>query len=165
MQQFFCNNLDAIYDGFDNGTGVTKRDLSKLELEGFISTTIVQTLGASKANHLSKTTDFFAFGVNSLQAIRIRSICQKELDLNGKTLGQNSKSFSLHRILFPWLILFVFRTVVYENPSIEKYVAILMRLSFISKGALHTADWPGTFGHCDMGRTLPKQTSISMPQC
>jgi hypothetical protein len=88
---------DAIYDRFENGgTGTAKLDLSKSELEGFISKAIVQTLGVSKTKQLGKTTDLFAFGVDSLQATRIRNICQKELELNGKTLGQNGKPFYLY---------------------------------------------------------------------
>lgn len=80
---------DDIYNRFENGSGVTKLDLSRPELEDFIFNAITQTLGASKAAKLTKASDLFAFGVDSLQATRIRNICQKELELNGSTLGQN----------------------------------------------------------------------------
>jgi hypothetical protein len=123
--------------------------LSKIELEDFILKAIVQTLGASKAAYLSKTTDLFAFGVDSLQATRIRNICQKELELNGKTLGQNSKPFSLYLIPLT-LLISVFQTVVYENPSTEKYVTDLMRLPFYMNASsayrLATYIWSVRYG-------------------
>lgn len=83
---------DAIYE---DGTSVKKLDLSKFELEEFILKTTIKTLGQSKSTHLNKTTDLFAFGVDSLQAIKIRNICQKNLELNGKILGQNGKQLHL----------------------------------------------------------------------
>ncbi|GBE77228.1 putative three-domain protein [Sparassis crispa] len=101
----FKDIIDSVYDRFENGTGSTKLDLSKAELQEFIYKAIVQTFGASKATKLTKSTDLFAFGVDSLQATRIRNICQKELELNGHTLVQN---------------------VVYENPSIEKLSDYIM---------------------------------------
>lgn len=85
------SDLDEIYDRFENGNGAAKLILSKPELEKFIFDAIVQTLGATRSAALNNTTDLFAFGVDSLQATRIRNICQKELDLGGHTLGQNSK--------------------------------------------------------------------------
>jgi hypothetical protein len=127
-------NPDAIYDSFETGISATKLDLSKSELEGFILKAIAKTLGASKSIDLNKTTDLFAFGVDSLQATRIRNICQKEQELDGKTLGRNSRLFCL-RLIPLALILFVFQIVVYENPSIEKYVAILMTLFRINKSS------------------------------
>lgn len=103
----FKDIINSVYDRFENGSGVTKQDLSKPELEDFILNAITQTLGASKATKLTKTSDLFAFGVDSLQSTRIRNICQKELELNGRTLGQN---------------------VVYENPSVEKLAAYILAL-------------------------------------
>ncbi|KAI0726890.1 L-aminoadipate-semialdehyde dehydrogenase [Fomitopsis betulina] len=95
----FKSIIDDIYDRFENGSDTNKLDLPQSELEDFILNAITQTLGSTKAAKLTKTSDLFAFGVDSLQATRIRNICQKELELNGRTLGQN---------------------VVYENPSVEK---------------------------------------------
>lgn len=80
---------DDIYDRFENGSDTNKLDLPQSELEDFILNAITQTLGSTKAAKLTKTSDLFAFGVDSLQATRIRNICQKELELNGRTLGQN----------------------------------------------------------------------------
>lgn len=82
---------DDIYERFENGSGVEKADLPKPELQEFILNAIGQTLGMSRAAKLEATTDLFAFGVDSLQATRIRNICQKELDLDGRTLGQNGQ--------------------------------------------------------------------------
>ncbi|CCM04467.1 uncharacterized protein FIBRA_06647 [Fibroporia radiculosa] len=96
----FKDIIESVYDRFENGTGVNKLDLSRPELEDFILNALTQTLGQLKATRLTRTSDLFAFGVDSLQATRIRNICQKEVELNGATLGQN---------------------VVYENPSVEKF--------------------------------------------
>ncbi|KZT73346.1 L-aminoadipate-semialdehyde dehydrogenase [Daedalea quercina L-15889] len=103
----FKSIIDAVYDRFENGTSADKLDLSQPELEDFIFNAITHTLGATKAAKLTKTSDLFAFGVDSLQATRIRNVCQKELELNGPTLGQN---------------------VVYENPSVEKLAAYITAL-------------------------------------
>jgi len=104
---FFIFVIDAVYERFENGSGVEKLDLPKPELQEFILSAVTQTLGVSKAAKLGATTDLFAFGVDSLQATRIRNICQQELVLDGHTLGQN---------------------VVYENPSIEKLAEYILAL-------------------------------------
>ncbi|KZT08698.1 L-aminoadipate-semialdehyde dehydrogenase [Laetiporus sulphureus 93-53] len=105
----FKDIIDSVYDRFENDSRATKLDLSDSELEDFILNAIAQTLGALRAANLTKTTDLFAFGVDSLQATRIRNICQKELELNGRTLGQN---------------------VVYENPSVEKLAQHIIAVRF-----------------------------------
>ncbi|PCH34315.1 L-aminoadipate-semialdehyde dehydrogenase [Wolfiporia cocos MD-104 SS10] len=101
----FKDIIDSVYDRFENGSGATKLNLSQPELEDFIFKAVTQTLGAAKAAKLTKTSDLFAFGVDSLQSTRIRNICQKELELNGQSLGQN---------------------VVYENSSVEKLAAYII---------------------------------------
>ncbi|KAH9923666.1 L-aminoadipate-semialdehyde dehydrogenase [Fomitopsis serialis] len=90
----------GVYDRFENGSSANKIDLSQSELEDFIFNATTQT-------EAHQDIDLFAFGVDSLQATRIRNICQKELELNEQTLGQN---------------------VVYENPSVEKLAAFITAL-------------------------------------
>jgi hypothetical protein len=57
-------------------------------LEDFIINTIAKTSETSKVEKLDKLTDLFAFGVDSLQATRIRNVLQQSLELGGKVLGQ-----------------------------------------------------------------------------
>lgn len=87
-------------------------------LESFLTQAIVQTLGSTKSKNLTRESDLFAFGVDSLQATRIRNICQKELELEGVVLGQNSESRYCSSLDDTNLY-----AVVYENPSIEKYIS------------------------------------------
>lgn len=96
--------VDRIYAQFENDDdGSEKLRLERPELEDYILKTIAKTLGGVKATKLTKEVDLFAFGVDSLQGTRIRNALQKELDLNGASLGQN---------------------VVYEYPSVQKFVYI-----------------------------------------
>ncbi|OSX67090.1 hypothetical protein POSPLADRAFT_1128883 [Postia placenta MAD-698-R-SB12] len=103
----FKDIIDSVYDRFESGLGVNKLELSLPELEDFLFDAITQTLGITRAAKLTKSSDLFAFGVDSLQATRIRNICQKELELNGQTLGQN---------------------IVYENPSVDRLAAFIQAL-------------------------------------
>ncbi|KZT08463.1 uncharacterized protein LAESUDRAFT_735996 [Laetiporus sulphureus 93-53] len=79
----------------------------------FISNAIAQALGA----------DLFAFGVDPLQATRIRNICQNELELNGRTFGQN---------------------VVHENPSVEKLAQYIIAIWFDGDAAKSDEDQHAT---------------------
>ncbi|KAJ4473884.1 L-aminoadipate-semialdehyde dehydrogenase [Lentinula aciculospora] len=106
----FKGIIEDIYSRFDAGhSNDEKLYLSKAELEDYLLHTIAKTLGSTKAPKLDKKVDLFAFGVDSLQAIRVRNTCQKELDLDDHILGQN---------------------VVYEYPSIERLADYLQSLRF-----------------------------------
>ena len=80
---------DSVYDRFERGVEVHKITLPLNELEDLIFNIIAKTVGPAKATKLNKIADLFAFGVDSLQATRIRNTLQQSLDLDGKALGQN----------------------------------------------------------------------------
>ena len=93
---------DLVYDRFESGSG-SKLSLTEPEIQAFIRASILKTLNKTEdspeAKALKPNTDLFSFGVDSMQSVRVRNVCQKELELGGATLGGN---------------------VVYENPSIQK---------------------------------------------
>ena len=103
----FAAEIDALYSGFENGIGQAKRVLEDQgEMQVFLRDTITNVL-SNKGEDLESNTDLFAYGVDSLQATRIRNVIQKSIELNGRTLGQN---------------------VVYEHPSIEALSTYLLGL-------------------------------------
>lgn len=86
--------LEKSYEKFEQGSeGLEKLHLSGVHLEDYVFNVIAKTLGLVKSASLTKDVDLFAFGVDSLQGTRIRNAMQKELELSGQTLGQNSKTF------------------------------------------------------------------------
>ncbi|OCH84283.1 L-aminoadipate-semialdehyde dehydrogenase [Obba rivulosa] len=95
----FKDIIDDVYSRYEHGGSGPKLDLTESELEEFIHDTFLRTLGCDKAQGLDRDVDVFTFGVDSLQAARIRNICQAELDLRGHQLTLN---------------------VVYEYPTIQK---------------------------------------------
>ncbi|KAJ7113690.1 L-aminoadipate-semialdehyde dehydrogenase [Mycena crocata] len=104
----FKDIINGVYARFEQeGDEASKLRLAKPELEEFILNAIVKALGPAKAANIDRTVDLFAFGVDSLQGTRVRNVCQKELFLAGKTLGQN---------------------VVYEYPSVEKLAEHILSL-------------------------------------
>lgn len=79
----FSQEIESAYaDEANTGTLV----LSEIELEDFLRTEIVKTLSVPM---IANDTDFFSVGMDSLQAIQIRSALLKTLDIGGKKLGQN----------------------------------------------------------------------------
>lgn len=90
---------DEIYDRYERGAGGPKLDLTKPDIEKLILDTFIQTLGRDRAQGLNKSVDLYAFGVDSLQAMRVRNICQARLDLRGHQLSHNGSSLTCH-ILF-----------------------------------------------------------------
>ncbi|THV03189.1 L-aminoadipate-semialdehyde dehydrogenase [Dendrothele bispora CBS 962.96] len=104
----FKDLIESIYTRFEQGSSeIVRKRLNKDELENYLLEVITKTIGPAKAAKLDKQADLFALGVDSLQATRVRNICQKELDLDGHTLGQN---------------------VVYEQPSVEKLTDYILGL-------------------------------------
>ncbi|KAJ7493419.1 L-aminoadipate-semialdehyde dehydrogenase [Mycena galericulata] len=104
----FKDIIEGIYQRFEQeGDEGSKLRLAKPELEDFILNAIVKTLGPTRSANINRKVDLFAFGVDSLQGTRIRNICQKDLFLAGKTLGQN---------------------VVYEYPTVEKLADYILSL-------------------------------------
>lgn len=102
----FADIIEAVYDRFERGTGAPKRDINDQgEMETFLADTIRGALGDKAASGLEPDTDLFAFGVDSLQATRVRNVVQKSLELGDATLGQN---------------------IVYDYPSISQLAAHLL---------------------------------------
>ncbi|BEI83428.1 hypothetical protein CcaverHIS002_0400320 [Cutaneotrichosporon cavernicola] len=100
----FADVIDGVYVRFEQGTGLPKRDITNQEeMEAFLSDTLRVTLG--EVEGLERDTDLFAFGVDSLQATRVRNALQKDLELGGATLGQN---------------------IVYDHPSIAQLAEHLL---------------------------------------
>ncbi|KAK7060800.1 hypothetical protein VNI00_000533 [Paramarasmius palmivorus] len=106
----FKDLIEEIYARFEAGAN-DKQKLrigSPEELENYLLKTIAKAVGPIKAAKLTRDVDLFAFGVDSLQATRVRNSCWKELDLGGGVnLGQN---------------------VVYEHPSIKKLAQYILSL-------------------------------------
>lgn len=104
----FSNVIDAVYDRFERGTGQPKREIQdQAEMEGFLTETILTAMGSKAASDLDSATDLFAYGVDSLQATRVRNVLSKSLELGGASLGQN---------------------IVYEHPSIAQLASHLLAL-------------------------------------
>lgn len=102
----FSGIINEIYDRFEKGTGQPKRDINdKGELESFLRETILGALGDKAAPGLTPDTDLFAYGVDSLQATRVRNVISKSLELGNVSLGQN---------------------IVYEQPSISQLAQYLL---------------------------------------
>ncbi|WVQ83357.1 hypothetical protein IAT38_005496 [Cryptococcus sp. DSM 104549] len=112
----FAGIIDAIYERFERGTGEPKLDItSKPEMEAFLTTTILTALGEKATSSLLPSTDLFAYGVDSLQATRVRNVITKSLELGEDTkLGQN---------------------IVYEYPSISQLADYLLELKSGKAGA------------------------------
>ena len=81
--------INSIYHRFETpatGNFETGILLGHTELKAYLANIFVNKLGFIGINY---ETDFFEAGVDSLQAITARGILMRELDLGGKTLGQN----------------------------------------------------------------------------
>lgn len=118
----FAPIIDDIYERFErggNGPGQPKAQVeTQDEMEAFLAQTIGDVLGPSTTitsvsgggrGELEPDTDLFAYGVDSLQATRVRNVINKGLELGEHhvTLGQN---------------------IVYEHPSIRQLAAYLLGL-------------------------------------
>lgn len=111
----FASIINGIYERFEGGTGAPKRDISdKAELEEFLKETILKALGDKAAADLTSNTDLFAYGVDSLQATRVRNVISKSLELGDASLGQN---------------------IVYEHPSISQLADFLLNVKAGGGGA------------------------------
>lgn len=102
----FATIINDVYDRFENGSGQPKQDIdSQDQMERFLEDTIVKAFGSKHTGKLTRDTDLFAYGVDSLQATRIRNVITKSIELRGVTLGQN---------------------VVYEHPSVSQLARFLL---------------------------------------
>ncbi|RSL93454.1 hypothetical protein CEP52_013235 [Fusarium oligoseptatum] len=100
----FRTTIDEAYDAEDV-QGSDLKDLDLPELQTFLRKLLVQTL--SLKDTPADDVDFFTLGLDSLQAIQMRSEILKTVQLGNNKLGQN---------------------VVFEHPSIEQLSQFLLGL-------------------------------------
>lgn len=124
----FAPIIDDIYERFERGgAGQSKIQAdTQDEMEAFLTTTISEVLGPTTSmssssagggrGQLEPETDLFAYGVDSLQATRVRNVINKGVELGAHpvSLGQN---------------------IVYEHPSIRQLAAYLLGLKKASGDA------------------------------
>jgi Phosphopantetheine attachment site len=101
----FEAEIEEVYQNADVSTGTLS--LSEVELKHYIRTELNKILPPSSTRILEDATDFFSIGVDSLQAIRLRSALNKEINTNGMKLNSN---------------------IVFDFPSIESLAQELYRL-------------------------------------
>ena len=113
--KLFAPIIDAVYERFERGSGQPKLDINdKDTLQKFIIETIDNTL-KEKESGITPSTDLFAYGVDSLQATRIRNVLVQRLELGAdRELGQN---------------------IVYEHPSVDKLADYLLEIKLGSGGS------------------------------
>ena len=96
----FADVIQSVYDRFERGTGAPKQNIDTApELEAFLTNLIRSAMGDKAGADLTPSTDLFSYGVDSLQATRVRNDILKQLELGDAKLGQN---------------------IVYEHPSIAQ---------------------------------------------
>jgi hypothetical protein len=83
----FATEIDAIYEAGDISSGDLA--LSEEELRMFLHAEMVHLLDLKDPTVLGDDTDFFSLGVDSLQAIQLRGILSKRIDLRGQKMGSN----------------------------------------------------------------------------
>ena len=83
----FATEIDAIYEASENSSG--DLSLSEEELRIFIRAEMMLLLSLKDPTVLSDDTDFFSLGVDSLQAIQLRSILSRRINLGGQKMGSN----------------------------------------------------------------------------
>ncbi|KAK4150503.1 male sterility protein [Chaetomidium leptoderma] len=111
----FAGEIEATYDAADAGSGET-RVMVEPELRQFLKAALSHVTGRGseessgnrESEEVGDDTDFFVLGLDSLQALQLRSQILRSVALGGKTLGQN---------------------VVFDFPSIDKLCAYLLGLA------------------------------------
>jgi len=93
----FTSEIESAYEDLERTSNGTLQ-LSVDELSTFVRDKFLGVMVVRDPSSVTNTTDFFSLGMDSLQAIRLRSTF-KDLDLGGQSLSQN---------------------VVFENPSITQ---------------------------------------------
>ncbi|KAG7134648.1 Non-canonical non-ribosomal peptide synthetase ascB like protein [Verticillium longisporum] len=101
----YAKEIDETYDKADASSGNLQK-LSLEQLHEFVRQSVSKALG--KETPFENDTDFFSLGLDSLQAIQMRSDILKTIDVQGHKLGQ---------------------TVVFDHPSVENLSAYLFSLS------------------------------------
>ncbi|KNG85006.1 NRPS-like enzyme [Aspergillus nomiae NRRL 13137] len=83
----FSSLIEEAYEAEDAMSGSLV--LSETELKAFIKDQLHDILSPRKEDDLTEDADFFALGMDSLQATQLRSILMKTLNTNGQKLGLN----------------------------------------------------------------------------
>ena len=103
--KIFAEQIEDTYTAADSDSS-NVRAMGNDELKAFLRSAIVNLL-SSKPETLEGGTDFFSLGMDSLQAIQLRSEILRNVDVGSQKVGQN---------------------VVFDFPSIEKLGQHLMAL-------------------------------------
>jgi carbohydrate kinase (thermoresistant glucokinase family) len=101
----YAKEIDETYDKAESG-GSDLKQLDRDELREFVRNSLIKALANPKV--FDDKTDFFLLGLDSLQAIQMRSDILKTVEIRGHKLSQ---------------------TVVFDHPSIERLSAYLFALS------------------------------------
>ena len=101
----YAEEIEQIYEQAEK-SGAELSKMSLLQLQGLVRGLVTDAL--AKKVEMTDDSDFFALGLDSLQAIRIRSEIVKTVDVGGHRLGQ---------------------TVVFDNPSVARLSSYLFALS------------------------------------
>ncbi|KAG4436141.1 hypothetical protein IFR05_008384 [Cadophora sp. M221] len=83
----FDTQIADIYESAEVSSG--ELCLSQSELRDYLRVEMSKLLSPSTMNLLEDTTDFFSIGIDSLQAIQLRSVLGKNIDTSGKKLTSN----------------------------------------------------------------------------
>lgn len=83
----FEAEIEKVYENADAPRGELR--LSEAELRKFLHSEVTKVLPPEAAKVLEDDTDFFSLGLDSLHAIRIRSVLIRNIDTNGNELGSN----------------------------------------------------------------------------
>ncbi|KAI0596609.1 hypothetical protein F4775DRAFT_594114 [Biscogniauxia sp. FL1348] len=103
----FAKEIEDSYDAADMNTqGRSLKALSVEEIRSFLRENLLRL--TPKVSGISDDVDFFSLGLDSLQAIQMRSEIVKSIDTRGQKLGQN---------------------VVFDYPSIQKLASVLFKLA------------------------------------
>lgn len=126
----FANDIDEAYDAADV-TSTNAQVMNPDELKAFLKRCLAGGL-SKEVDAIADDTDFFSLGMDSLQAIQLRSEILRNVDVGGKKLGQN---------------------VVFDYPTIAQLSAYL---SALRTGQLETQ----ASVESEMGALVEKYTSF-----
>ncbi|RDW62389.1 hypothetical protein BP6252_11822 [Coleophoma cylindrospora] len=83
----FDAQIEAVYEAAEVSTGTLS--LSEAELREYIRVELGKLLTPSTAALIEDSTDFFSVGIDSLQAIQLRSVLSRNIQTNGQKLTSN----------------------------------------------------------------------------
>jgi hypothetical protein len=83
----FEAQIEEIYETAEVSSG--EMCLSESELRNYIRTELSKIVAPSTSSLLQDETDYFSIGIDSLQAIQLRSVLSKNIQTNGQKLTSN----------------------------------------------------------------------------